>query len=176
MERLEKIIERILWESRFMVILAVISSVFSALILILMGTYDIIQMINDFFLSISDKESYELFQKKVIVRIISAVDFYLIATVLLIFGVGLYELFISKIDYAEKDTRSSRILIVHSLNQLKDKLAKVIVMVLIVTYFKYALSKKYEEIMGLLYLSAGIIMIALAIFFLGKSEEEKEQI
>jgi len=174
MERFERIIERILWESRLMVILAVISSLFSALILILMGTYDIIQIVSDFFFSISDRESYEIFQKKIIVRIISAVDSYLIATVLLIFGVGLYELFISKIDYAEKDTRSSKILIIHSLNQLKDKLAKVIVMVLIVTYFKHALSRKYEEVMDLFFLSVGIIMIALAIFFLGKNNKEKE--
>jgi len=37
-------------------------------------------------------------------------------------------------------------------------------------------SRLYEEVMDLLFLSVGIIMIALAIFFLGKSEEEKEQI
>lgn len=157
-----------------MVILAVLASIFAALILTIMGSFDIIQIFFELFRAFSDKEVYEQFHKKAVIHIISAIDAYLIATVLLIFGVGLYELFISKIDYAEKDTKSSRVLIVHSLDQLKDKLAKVIVMVMIVTFFKYAVSFKYEDILSLLYLAIGIILIALAIFFLAKSHEDNK--
>jgi len=174
MHKLEQIIERILWESRLMIFLAVIAAIVAALILVVMGTYDIIQILIEMGHAFSDKELYENFHKDAITHIISAIDAYLIATVLLIFGIGLYELFISKIDYAENDTRSSRILIVHSLDQLKDKLAKVIVMVLIVTYFKHAVSIKYEDILSLLYLGAGIILIALAIYFLGKNHHEEK--
>jgi len=175
MRKLEQIIERILWESRLMIFLAVIAAIIAALILVVMGTYDIIQILIDMGHAFSDKELYESFHKDAITHIISAIDAYLISTVLLIFGIGLYELFISKIDYAENDTRSSKILIVHSLDQLKDKLAKVIVMVLIVTYFKHAVSIKYEDILSLLYLGAGIILIALAIYFLGKGHHYHEK-
>ncbi|MEJ5172941.1 MAG: YqhA family protein [Hydrogenothermaceae bacterium] len=172
MNKLEQIFERLIWESRLMVILAVLASIFAALVLTIMGSYDILMVFLELFHAFSDKEIYEQFHKDAVIHIISAIDSYLIATVLLIFGIGLYELFVSKIDYAEKDTKSSRVLIIHSLDQLKDKLAKVIVMVLIVTFFKYAVSFKYEDILSLFYLSVGIILIALAIFFLAKSHEK----
>jgi len=166
---IEQIFERILWESRLMVILAVVASVLAALTLTIVGTYDIYLVFSEMFHAFSSNEAYEIFHKDAITHIISAIDAYLISTVLLIFGIGLYELFISKIDYAEKETKSSKILVIHSLDQLKDKLAKVIVMVLIVTFFKHAVSFKYEEVLNLLYLSIGILLIALAIYFLAKS-------
>ncbi len=172
MKLLELIFERILWESRLMVILAVVASIIAALVLALMGTYDIYLILIELFHSFSNSEIYEAFHKDAITHIISAVDAYLISTVLLIFGIGLYELFVSKIDYAENETRSSKILVIHSLDQLKDKLAKVIVMVLIVTFFKHAVSFKYEDTLSLLYLSIGIILISLAIYFLSKSHKE----
>jgi uncharacterized membrane protein YqhA len=171
---IEQIFERILWESRLMVILAVVASVLAAFTLTIVGTYDIYLVFNEMFHAFSDPQAYENFHKDAITHIISAIDAYLISTVLLIFGIGLYELFISKIDYAEKETKSSKILVIHSLDQLKDKLAKVIVMVLIVTFFKHAVSFKYEEVLNLLYLSIGILLIALAIYFLAKSHHEEE--
>lgn len=155
-----------------MVIMAVISSIFAALTLIVMGTYDITLVFMELFHAFSDVETYENYHKDAVVHIISAIDAYLIATVLLIFGVGIYELFISKIDYAEKDTKSSKVLLIHSLDQLKDKLAKVIVMVLIVTFFKYAVSFKYEDIVSLLYLAVGIILVSLSAYFIAKSGEK----
>lgn len=171
MNKLEQIVERILWESRLMVVFSVIASILAAFILVIMGTYDILLFFKELFHAFSDQEIYEQFHKDAIIHIISAIDTYLISTVLLIFGIGLYELFVSKIDYAEKDTRSSKILIVHSLDQLKDKLAKVIVMVLIVTFFKHAIKYSYEEVLNLLYLGIGIFLIALAIYLLAKSHE-----
>lgn len=172
LKKLEEIFERILWESRLMVILAVLASIFAALTLTIIGTYDIMLVFIELFHAFSDVETYENYHKDAVVHIISAIDAYLIATVLLIFGVGIYELFVSKIDYAEKDTKSSRVLIIHSLDQLKDKLAKVIVMVLIVTFFKYAVSFKYEDITSLLYLAGGIILVALSIYFIAKSHDK----
>jgi len=59
----------------------------------------------------------------------------LIAVVLLIFSFGIYELFISEIDDAENSEVGSKILAIHSLDELKDKLGKVVVMVLIVSFF-----------------------------------------
>jgi len=170
----EKVIERILWESRFMIFLAVIASVLAAFVLVLIGTYDIYIVIKDATHMFSSKEYFKEFHKEAIKNIVSAVDVYLIATVLLIFGLGLYELFISKIDPMEKDTKSSKILVVHTLDQLKEKLAKVILMVLIVTFFKYAIEFKYEDIKNLLFLSIGVFLIALSIYFMHKGHDHKE--
>lgn len=168
--KLERIFEWLLWESRFFIILAVIASVVSAILLIVLGTYDVFILLKEVFHSFSDTAGYEELHKTAVAHIIGAIDFYLIATVLLIFGVGLYELFISKIDYAEKDTRSSKILIIHNLDQLKEKLAKVIIMVLVVTFFKYALNIKYENVLNILYLGVGILLVALALYFSHKSD------
>ncbi len=168
MKLLERIFERILWEARLLIVLAVISSVLAAVILLLFGTYDILTLLGKFLQFFLNPEDSEKFHKEVIIRVISALDFFLISTILFIFGLGLYELFISKIEHLEKDTKSSKILVVHSLDQLKDKLGKVIIMLLVVTFFKHAISIKYEEIMNLLYLSVGIALISLALYFLAK--------
>ena len=70
--------------------------------------------------------------------IIGAVDLYLIAVVMFIFSFGIYELFISDIDEAEGNN-GNKILAIHSLDELKDKIAKVIVMVLVVNFFQRVL-------------------------------------
>jgi uncharacterized membrane protein YqhA len=171
--KFEKGIEWLLWQSRLIVIFAVISSVIASALLILTGTYDIILVVQEFFHAFGDKSAYKDFQVEMLTYIISAVDAYLIATVLLIFGVGLYELFISKIDYLERDENSSKILVVHSLDELKEKLAKVILMVLIVVFFKHALHLEYDDVQSLLYLGIGIFFIAVSIFLTNISPEKK---
>ncbi|MCK4739513.1 MAG: YqhA family protein [Deltaproteobacteria bacterium] len=167
-KKIEKAIEFLLWESRLIVIFAVVSSIVSAFVLVLMGTYDVLLIVKELPRAFSDATHYEHFHKEAITHLISAIDSFLITTVLLIFGIGLYELFISKIDRIESDNQSAKILEIHSLDQLKEKLAKVIIMVLIVTYFKYALAVKYETIQDLLYLGIGIFLIALASYFMNK--------
>ncbi|MCI4627163.1 MAG: YqhA family protein [Candidatus Magnetoovum sp. WYHC-5] len=165
---IEQTFEWILWQSRTMIIFAVFASIVSALILIVVGTYDIIMVIKEFFHAFETEETFVHFHSSVMKHIISSLDVYLVATVVLIFGIGLYELFISKIEYAEKDIKSSKILIVHNLDELKEKLAKVIIMVLIVTFFKYALDVKFDSVLNLLYLSMGVLLLSISVFFMSK--------
>ncbi len=164
--KIEKIVEWLLWQSRFMIIIAVIAAIISALVMVLIGTWDVILVLRGMFAGLGDPHHFEVFHMEALTNIVSSIDAYLIATVLLIFGIGLYELFISKIDLAEQDTRSSRILIIHDLDQLKEKIAKVIIMVLIVTFFKHALAIEYNDVVSLVYLSIGIFLIALSVFFM----------
>ena len=56
-------------------------------------------------------------------KIISSIDLFLIGIVLLIFGFGVYELFISEIDFAKGKFADSTLKI-KSLDQLKNKLLK----------------------------------------------------
>ncbi len=168
LSRIERAVEWVLWQSRFMVFLAVVASLLSALVLIVVGTYDVWLVTSDLGHAFGDHEAYEAFHKEAIAGIIGAVDSYLIATVLLIFGLGLYELFISKIDLAEKDPRGSKVLVIHTLDQLKEKLGKVIVMVLIVIFFKNAVNFHYEGVLQLLYLGAGILLLAVALWLMGR--------
>lgn len=168
-----QLIEKMLWKSRFMVFLAVISAMISALVMIVIGTIEVGSVCLEFVHAFQSHEAYEAYTKSAVSHLVSAIDYYLIGTVFLIFGIGLYELFISKIDVAENDETSSRVLIIHDLDQLKEKIAKVVIMVLIVTFFKYAININYTEMINLLYLSIGILLIAVSIYLTHKSPHSK---
>jgi hypothetical protein len=53
---------------------------------------------------------------------------------------------------------------------LKDRLAKVVFLILIVTYFEYALRATYDTATDLLALAAGIALIAGAIWLTGRTK------
>ena len=99
--------------------------------------------------------------------IIGAVDLYLIAVVMFIFAFGLYELFISDIDEAEGQN-GSKLLAIHSLDQLKDKIAKVIVMVLVVNFFQRVLHTNFSTPVEMMYFALSIAALAVGLYFLGK--------
>jgi len=130
------------------------------------GSIEIGQTVIHFFQSLSEEPSYNT----LVVHIIGAVDLYLIAIVLLIFSFGLYELFISKIDPAEHDTDIS-ILEITSLDGLKNKLLKVIIMVLVVYFFKTILTSHFKAPLDMLYLGGSILMIAACTYFIRKIED-----
>ncbi|WP_456396766.1 YqhA family protein [Desulfurobacterium sp.] len=158
---IEKIFEKGLWYSRFLVILAVIPSIFASFSLFIVGTNKIMKV---FLKTMSSFMVYDKsFYKYAIANIITAVDIYLIATVMIIFSLGLYELYISKIDSAV-NSESMKLLNIKSLDDLKGKLAKVVLMVLIVTFFKYALNIVYKTPLGLLTLAVSIFAVSGALY------------
>ena len=85
----------------------------------------------------------------------------------MIFGFGIYELFISEIDVA-KGSGGDKVLYVASLDELKDKIAKVIVMVLVVSFFQRILHTEYKGALEMLYFSISIAALALGLYFLHK--------
>ena len=161
MKKLELLFESFLWRSRLLVILAVISSLIGALALLVAGLLEVLIPLLKFFKTFD----YEVLSKKLVASAIASIDMFLIATFLLIFALGLYELFISKIDVAEKVPRSSKVLFITNLEDLKTKLGRVVIMVLIVTFFKQAIDMEYKTPLDILYLSAGALGIALALYF-----------
>ena len=168
MRIVERFFEAFLWRTRWMVIIAVLFSLLASFGLFVVASYEIYEPVYELFVSgfhIS-KEEHEV----LVSAIVGAIDLYLIATVLIIFSLGLYELFISKIDEAENDENSSKILAIHNLDDLKEKLAKVVLMVLIVTFFKYAIHIRYETPLQTLYLAIGVLMLALALYFSHKKD------
>ncbi|HHN73260.1 MAG TPA: YqhA family protein, partial [Thermopetrobacter sp.] len=102
-------------------------------------------------------------------HVVQVIDGYLLATVLLIFALGLYELFISRIDQADTST-SSRILSIRNLDDLKNRLAKVILMILVVKFFDHAISMKFDSSYDMLSFAGGIALIGLALFLTHASE------
>lgn len=164
-EKLEFVFEKTLWDSRLFVLLAVIFSMIGGVALFIVASFDVIGVVGDIFVAYFSGEHAEDFHQGIVGGLVGAIDLYLMAVVMLIFAFGLYELFISDIDPA-KDSRSSQILEIHSLDELKDKLAKVIVMVLIVSFFQRVLHTSYDGALEMLYFSFSILALSLGLYFL----------
>ncbi len=167
---IERIFEGTLWNGRLFILLAVIFSMVGAIILFIVASTDIYgvaaQTVNVYLSHAHPADFHEI----VVGGIIGAVDLYLMAVVMLIFSFGLYELFISDIDQA-KNSGASKVLEIHSLDQLKDKLAKVIVMVLVVSFFQRVLHTEYHGAQEMLYFAGSILALAIALYYLHKGGE-----
>lgn len=166
---LEKIFEFLLVKSRFVTILPVIFGLIGAFVLFFIASYDVLKVLiytyKYFFIPNVEIDLHE----DVVALIIGAVDLYLMALVLFIFSFGVYELFISEIEEF-KQSKQSKVLEVHSLDQLKDKLAKVIIMVLVVNFFQRALQMKFSTPLDMTYLAGSILALCLGLYFLHKGE------
>ncbi len=170
MKYLEQAFEWLLWEGRLFILTAVIFGMIGAVILFVVASTDIYHVAHYTYEIMMSGHHPAHFHEKIVGDIIGAVDLYLIAVVMLLFSFGLYELFISKIDPAEQ-SESSGILKIKDLDQLKDKLAKVIIMVLIVSFFKRVINMEYQGPLEMLYLSLSILALGLALFFMHKGSE-----
>lgn len=168
---MKKIFEMILWNTRLIVLLAVILSLVGSVLLFIVASWDIVeagmQTIAYYTGSISHEDSD--IHNLLLNTIISSVDLYLIAVVLLIFSFGLYELFISKINI--KELSSIKVLEIHTLDQLKDKLAKVIVMALIVAFFSKVLNMEITSTLDMIYFAVSILALSLGLYFLHKDSK-----
>jgi len=169
MKVIEKIFESILWNGRLFILLAVVFGMIGAIALFIIASFDIWDMAKDVINVYFNHIHPENFHENVVSKIIGAVDLYLIAVVLLIFSFGLYELFISELDPA-KEHGASKVLEIHSLDQLKDKLAKVIIMVLVVSFFQRVLHTGYNGALEMLYFALSILALSVGLYFLHKGD------
>ena len=166
---MERMFEGSLWASRFMVILAVVFGLIGAVVLFIVASFDIYESAKYVVVTYINHAHPENFHQDVVGGIIGAVDLYLIGVVMLLFSFGLYELFISEIDAAkDEDGEENKILAIHSLDQLKDKISKVIVMVLVVGFFQKVGHTQYNGALDMLYFALSIAAVAVGLYFLGK--------
>lgn len=177
MKLLEVLFEKFLWNSRLMVLAAVIMSLVSAAAVLYISSVDawiMVSHLGDYVSSEISQDQRVALRAETIKHVVEIIDGYLLATVLLIFALGLYELFISKIDGAEEKEGASKILIINSLDDLKNRLAKVILMILIVRYFEHALNMKFDTPLDLLYFAGGIALLGLALYLTHSHEGDKK--
>lgn len=163
---IEDVFETVLFNFRFMLLIPVIGSLGASLIMLFKGTMLIVTGGQIFITQFTNPAMADPHQaEKIVALLVNSVDNYLFATVLLIFSMGLYELFISKIDPASR-TEESRPnwLNIQNLDDLKGTIGKVILMILIVSFLEKSLSIEYSTPLELLYLCVGIILVAGALF------------
>lgn len=178
MSLLEAFFEKLLWNSRLMVILPVLIGLLLSAGMFIVTTIDAVILTGNMIeylnpgLSATDRAADRI---QTVSEVVAVVDGYLLAAILLIFSLGLYELFVNKINQAESSEFATRLLLIHSLDDLKDRLANVILLILIVKFFQQALNLKYTDTADLLNLAIGIILVAGALYLSGRAKPYKQK-
>ena len=165
MSKSEHIFASFLFKSRFVTLFAVLGSLFSSVVMFIKGSMKIASNAVVFWGQITGAQDTAQGPDTLVALFVSSVDTYLFATVLLIFSLGVYELFISELDPAERRRESCPSwLKVDSLDDLKSSLGKVILMILIVWFFEKSLIIEYHTALDLLYLGVGILLVSGALY------------
>ncbi len=147
---MRKIFEKTLLFSNAFTLFPVVFGLLGAIVLFIIASYDVGRVFIDVYHYFFGDFHPENFHSNVVGEIVGAIDLYLMALVLYIFSFGIYELFISEIE------------------ELKDKLGKVIIMVLIVNFFQRVLHANFTTPLEMTYLAASILALCLGLYFLHK--------
>ncbi|KAG0616942.1 hypothetical protein M758_5G153800 [Ceratodon purpureus] len=188
-ERLEALIERVIFNCRFLTLMAVAGSLAGSVLCFLKGSLYVTQSFFEYF-----QAAWQgLGTSQVVFLLVEAVDVYLMGTVMLIFGMGLYELFVSTLDVAGDGCEEVRNpvcgsnlfglfrmrerpkwLEIRSLDELKTKLGHVIVMILLVGMFEKSKKVPISSGLDLLCFSASILLSSGCLFLLSKLHSSTE--
>jgi uncharacterized membrane protein YqhA len=163
----ESIFEVILWNSRLMIVIPVIMSLVAAFGVLFITTIDALGLFSQIFAYVDPNLTSELRDKlrlEVLAQVVNIIDGYLLAAIMLIFALGLYELFVGKINVAEGSSFAARLLHIDSIDDLKDRLARVVLIILIVKFFQLALGLSYTTPQDLLILALSVLLIGGALY------------
>ncbi|XP_031740740.1 uncharacterized protein LOC101204811 isoform X4 [Cucumis sativus] len=142
MNTVEEELEKAIYRCRFMAFFGVLGSLIGSIHCFIEGCVHVAASFSEYFVN----------RGKVIIVLVEAIDVYLLGTVMLVFGTGLYELFISQLGNARPLSKSNvehksnlfglfplkerpKWMNVRTVNELKTKLGHVIVMLLLIGFF-----------------------------------------
>ncbi|KAJ1292177.1 hypothetical protein BS78_02G372300 [Paspalum vaginatum] len=186
---IETTVERVIFDFRFLALLAVAGALAGSVLCFLNGCVFI-------------KEAYQVYwtgcakgihSGQMVLKVVSAIDVYLAGTVMLIFGMGLYGLFISNASpdvFSESDRalRESSLfgmfalkerpkwMKITSLDELKTKVGHVIVMILLVKMFERSKMVTIATGLDLLSYSICIFLSSASLYILSnlnKGDDEE---
>lgn len=167
---MEKLFESFLWNSRLVMLIGVVCCVITALILALLGCAELFSLIKGTFLYLYETNQ-GVSKAKLILSVIEILDTFLLSSILFIFSFGLYELFISPID--ESKQHQSKVFQINSIDELKSKLGKVVIMILVIKVFSYLVELKPTSIIDLLYMGLVVLLVSLSLW-LGQGQALKD--
>jgi uncharacterized membrane protein YqhA len=142
---------RLLEVARFAVIIPSAASVMGAIVLMILGSIEIIR-------SAIDVVVKQTPLKDTVVAILTSVDAILLGTVLLVIGYGLYELFV------DTNLEVPDWLEINTLDDLKAKLIGVVVAIIAVIFVGVLVDAKSPDEVLYYGLGAGAVVLALAAF------------
>ncbi|KAM1024037.1 hypothetical protein ACFX2I_037243 [Malus domestica] len=174
-EAVEEYLDKVVYRFRFLAFMGVLGSLIGSFLCFIKGCTYVIQSFVE----------YSVNRSKVIWLLVEAIDVYLLGTVMLVFGMGLYELFVSNLGPSESsaDDKAShksnlfgmftlkerpKWLDITSVNELKTKLGHVIVMLLLIGLFEKSKKAVIQSPLDLLYFSASVLLSSVCLFLLSK--------
>lgn len=150
---------RILAGSRYLVIIAVIATFLSSIALLVYGGLTVVHVLYEMFVS---GQFTTTGGKHFALEFIEIIDLFLLATVLYITALGLYELFVD-------DTLSMPSwLVITTLDDLKGKLLGVVIVLLAVTFLGDVVTWDGSNSILALGLAVGLVLLALG-YLLGRN-------
>ena len=167
MSALRKFFEYVLWNSRLAVLVAVVFGTVLAFGALYLAAVDVVYALGYLVRyaqpGLDSAARLEL-RIGAVTAIIKAVDGFLISAILIIFSLGLYELFVDKLDIAERSEAAPRLLLIRSLDELKERIASLVLLVLVIEFFQRALQIEYETPLDLLYFATGVLLVSAALY------------
>lgn len=155
---------RVVGAARYLIIIAVVATIVAATALLVFGAVDTVLVIQQLVVKgdFSSKTG-----KLLLVDFIEIVDIFLLATVLYIIALGLYELFI------DDSVPVPAWLEIHNLDDLKDKLVGVIIVVIGVGFLGQFVSWDGQTNLLVPGGAAALVIVALTYFLSQKSKKTK---
>ena len=167
LNRVESSFETVLWKFRLIAVLPVLMTAITSLTTFVLGTKETIHSLK---LVLHDFGSEKFSIAEVLGEFVGGVDLYLVGIALLIFSYGTYELLISDVSPGREgeSTQFKGVLDVKSLDDLKEKLIKVLVVALLVVAFKSMIALHIPDKLSLLYYSLTLLLLTFCAFLLSK--------
>jgi len=151
-------VRKLLEKSNYLVLIAVFSSLLASVAAFVWGAVKSVKVIIDIIINIGSEANF-------IVPLIEVMDIFLIATVLFIFSLGMYELFIGKLSLPQW-------LVIKNLHDLKVKLSSVVIMVMGIHFLKHLVEWQDPQGTLLFGISVTVVSAALIAFsYIGSKSE-----
>lgn len=141
--------KRILENSKYIVLIAVISLLLAAIATFLWGAAQTVLLVAKFVATPTDAG--------LIVAIVQLMDLFLLGTVLLVFALGLYELFIGKLALPEW-------LVIDDLKKLKGKLSDVVILIIGIKFLEKLIESKNAQDTLMTGVGVAVVIAALVLF------------
>jgi uncharacterized membrane protein YqhA len=156
---------KLLASSRYLIIFAVIGAFVAATILLIYDIYDTFQLV----MLLDDSfENPAKAGKLLMIEAIQLVDLYLVAVVMYLIALGLFELFIDdRLDLPDW-------LEIHGINDLKEILISVVMVVMAVYFLSVVLSWEKGDT-SILYLGGGIAVMIIALTYFISQHSKKDK-
>lgn len=160
-------IEIFLWKLRYLMLIPIFFVVASMLYLMVLMGAKFFHALKLF--PIIDENPYEILS-----HLIDVIDFSLLCVIGLIIVRWLYEIFLNKLEIQSKDVLQADQILIHDIDELKQKLWKVIIISLIVHVFKQMVLFVVADKFDLLIMGTVVTLLALGLYLVEKMSDHKK--